>query len=125
MVNTRIENVNPKPVFRTGIAEDLMKKKRRLSLEVERRELIMTIRHAAGAGGLREDIGHATGIAPATCLICGCLRMLPLAESMARYAGSHLELSRALTNGEIHLAAAGNELWLCEQSFEAFKETRR
>jgi hypothetical protein len=102
-----------------------MERKRRLTIEFERREVTMTIRHSADVAVGSEGQPDAASDAPAGCLICGCPELLPLSDSMARYSGRQLDLSEALTTGELHLAAMGNELWLCERSFERFKETRR
>jgi hypothetical protein len=101
-----------------------MTRKRRLSIEFERREVTVTIRHSTDVVG-PEDGGRGAGDAPTACRICGCPDLLPLGESMARYSGSNADLSLALTNGELHLDARGSELWVCERSFEVFKATRR
>ena len=106
----RNETVNPGAYLRTGLHEGEMKRKRRVSIEFERREVTVTVRHSADVAVSPEGEEHASGSAPAHCFICGC---------------SQLDLSRALSTGELHLAVTGNELWLCERSFEAFKETRR
>lgn len=100
-----------------------MKRQRRLSIEFEHREMTVTVSHTIDGAAAEGE--RASGNAPTTCRMCGCPNLLPLSESMARYSGSREDLSRALTNGELHLAAGGSELWLCERSFEIFKETRR
>jgi hypothetical protein len=101
-----------------------MKRRRRLSIEVERREWSVTVGHCPG-GAAPEDAGRAPGDAPSSCRICGCPSLLRLGESIARYSGSRADLSLALTRGDLHLAAAGGELWLCERSFQIFQEARR
>ncbi len=119
------ETVNPGAYLRTGLHEGEMKRKRRVSIEFERREVTVTVRHSADVAVSPEGKEHASGSAPANCFICGCSQLLPIGDSMARYSGSQVDLSRALSTGELHLAVTGNELWLCERSFDAFKETRR
>jgi hypothetical protein len=124
MVNMGIENVNPSWSIRVVLTEGEMKGKRRLSIEFERREVTITVRHSTDVTVNLAGQEPANGSTPAICLVCGCRTLLPLADSMAHYSGSQLDLSHALTNGELHLAASGNELWICEQSFETFKQTR-
>jgi hypothetical protein len=102
-----------------------MQRKKRVTIEFERREVTMTIRHTADVAAGPEGQEVSADGASTACLICGCPQLLPLGDSMARYSGRQVDLSEALTTGELHLAAVGNELWLCERSFETFKETRR
>ncbi len=101
-----------------------MKRKRRLSIEFEHREVTVTVRRSIDAAAL-EDEARVDGNASAGCRMCGCQNLLPLGESMARYPGNQADLSLALTTGELHLASGGGQLWLCERSFEVFKEARR
>jgi hypothetical protein len=101
-----------------------MKRTRRLLIEVEHRQLTVTVRRSADAVG-REAGGRASGKVPATCRICGCPNLLPLGESMARCSGRQADLSLALAAGELHLASGGGELWVCERSFEMFQEAGR
>jgi hypothetical protein len=101
-----------------------MKPKRTVSIEFERREVTMTVRHSAGAAVGTEKQEHS-GRATAGCLICGCPQLLPFADAISQYSGNRADLPHAIGAGELHLSSAGTELWLCERSFEAFKESRR
>jgi len=125
MVNIGIGTVNPSQSFRIVLHEGEMKGKRRLSIEFERREVTLTVRHSTDVTVSSDGQGHTPGSTPASCLICGCPTLLPLADSIARYSGCQLDWSRALASGQLHLSAEGAELWLCERSIESFKETRR
>lgn len=101
-----------------------MTRKRRLSIEFERREVTVTVRHSTDVAD-PENRGGGPGGAPGACRICGCPNLLPLGESMARCSGRQADLSLALTTGALHLDAAGGELRVCERSFEIFKEAAR
>jgi len=125
MRNSVIETVNSCCFVRYAVTEGSMKRKRWISIELEHRETTMTIRHSVEVSADAKD-GQAEPVpAPPSCPVCGCTDLLPLNELLTAHSGSQADLSRALTAGELHLVTGGNELRLCQRSFESFRETRR
>jgi len=94
-----------------------MKKTRRLSIELKRRQLTISVRQNADAPAGSELATQSAIVPPAVCPVCGCSSLLTLAVALDQYSGNHAELSQALAAGRIHLAIAGAAVWLCEQSF--------
>jgi hypothetical protein len=123
MVIPGYRNDNPAvPSPSIGVAEDEMKRTRRLSIEVEHREVTVT---ATTFGGIPRDGQPEASETPLTCPACGSPHLLRLIDAIARNPGSEIALSRALALGRVHIASRGSELWLCEPSFEAFTQAKQ
>jgi len=94
-----------------------MKKTRRLSIELKRRQVTISVRQTADAPAGSEPATQSAIAPPAVCPVCGCSVLLTLAVALDQYSGNHAELSQALAAGRIHLAIAGAAVWLCQLSF--------
>jgi hypothetical protein len=81
----------------------------------------MTVRQS-GEGTASRELGPGGTLL--ICPVCGCPRMLFFNESLMRGLSASV-VSQAIASGEIHMSAENGELWVCERTFEAFKETKR
>ncbi len=99
-----------------------MKKTTRLLIELKRRQVTITLRQSPDIGASAENIAQPLAEAPVACPVCGCSSLISLSGTILRDLGSQADLSQALEAGEIHLATAGSEAWLCETSFEKFRD---
>jgi hypothetical protein len=108
------------PTFPVGIPEGEMKRTRRVSIEFKHREVTIFVRTAIGNADEGEPVDEP---APVSCPTCGAAQFLKFEHALARRPQRRAALSLAMAKGEVHVALRGNELWLCQRSFEIFVET--
>jgi hypothetical protein len=98
-----------------------VKRKRRIEIEIERREISVFSRAASGAGDVPSAAGSAAQgnvtAKPAACPRCGSEEMIPLAEAVTRPEFKRISGQSALESGRIHLhCTAAGEWWVCWRS---------
>lgn len=99
-----------------------MKRKRRVELHIERREISVF----AGAGmfpGQSADLPRqdGTGLLPAShfaCPTCGAVNMILLTDAVSSSGLDLAALNQGMQNGSVHFhRAPSGEWWICTKSF--------
>jgi hypothetical protein len=101
-----------------------MQRTRKLTIEIEQREVTMTFNLRGNAHG---EVPYASSTpkpnrasgdqsVPDSCPSCGLVGMLPIAAALTSYRDGKYALARALTSGAIHICRSGRGLWLCQDS---------
>jgi hypothetical protein len=101
-----------------------MKRTRKLTIEIEQKEITMTFNLRGNAHGDIPCVSSTSktnkvkgdqGI-PDSCPSCGLTGMLPIAAALTSYRDGKYALARALNSGAIHICRSGRGLWLCQNS---------
>ncbi len=105
-----------------------MKRTRRISVEIEHRELFVSVTRSMDArvtGKGDDEAGASTASTPVpdrSCPVCGSLWLLLLDLSSSPTDDNSARLQALLACGVHVYCSPSGELWACRQSFQQIKE---